>query len=162
MDIQSLSISDLLRSHGKILEELRRRDVVRSGNSPSGDYAELLFSRAFDWVLEGNSAAGYDARDASGTRVQIKCRRVTPRNPSRQLSALRGMGSRPFDLLAAVLLDQDFGVIKAALIPFDVVLERATFTKHVNAHRFILRDAIWQVPGVQDVTARLKAVEASI
>jgi hypothetical protein len=162
MDMTPLSISDLLRSHVEILEELRRRDVVRSGNSPSGDYAELLFSRAFDWTLEANSAAGYDARDAAGKRIQIKCRRVTARNPSRQLSALRGMGNRPFDLLAAVLLDQNFEVLKAALIPFDVVLERSAFTKHVNAHRFVLRDAIWQVPGVEDVTDRLRAVQGTI
>lgn len=158
-DLSTLSVSDLLRLHAGALDELRRRGILRSANGPAGDYAEILFSRAFGWRLEGNSASGFDAVDGGGTRFQIKCRRLTGPRMSRQLSALRNLPQRPFDILAAVLLDADYTVHKAALIPIDVVIAESTFTSHVNAHRFILRDRVWSIPGVVDATAQLQAAQ---
>ncbi|WP_374576440.1 hypothetical protein, partial [Phenylobacterium sp.] len=74
--IGAASIRELLVLHGQIMDELREREIVRTGNGPVGDYAEVLFSRAFGWRLEPNSAAGYDATDGAGVRYQIKARRV--------------------------------------------------------------------------------------
>lgn len=99
---------DLLRAHGTILDELRSRDIVRSSNSPISDFAEGLFCSAFGWSLERNSTAGYDAKDATGVRYQIKARRIATNGGSRQLSAIRNLASDPFDQLAAVLFDRDF------------------------------------------------------
>ncbi len=161
-NLKSLSVSELLQLHAGVLNELRLREIVRSSNGPSGDYAELLFSRAFGWRLERNSSSGHDAVNETGTRFQIKCRRVTIRNPSRQMSALRNLLHKPFDFLAAVLLDENFGVFRAALIPVEVVIEKSTFTKHVNAHRFILRESIWSVPSVIDVTEKMKNAQQLI
>lgn len=158
-DLKRLSVSELLRLHAGVLDELRLREVVRSSNGPSGDYAEFLFSRAFAWTLENNSSAGHDATDDNGTRYQIKCRRVTERKPSRQMSALRNLMNNPFDVLAAVLLDESFVVSRAALIPISVVIEKSSYTKHVNAHRFILRDSVWSIPGVVDVTEKLRETQ---
>lgn len=158
-DLSTLSAQDLLRLHAGALDELRRRGILRSANGPAGDYAEILFSRAFGWRLESNSAAGFDAVNEGGTRFQIKGRRLTGPRPSRQLSALRDLSSRPFDILAAVLLDGDYTVHKAALIPVEVVIGAATYTRHVNAHRFILSDRVWSIPGVIDATAQLRAVQ---
>lgn len=45
--LQQLTSLDLLRLHGRIIDELRGRGVVRTGNGPIGDYAELLFARAY-------------------------------------------------------------------------------------------------------------------
>jgi hypothetical protein len=160
--LKTLSVIELLKLHAAVLDELRLREIIRSSNGPSGDYAEILFSRAFGWNLENNSSAGYDAVDESRTRFQIKCRRVTAKNPSRQMSALRNLLSDPFDTLAAVLLDREFTVLRAALIPISVVIEKSTFTKHVNAHRFILRDSVWSLPGVIDVTDELKRAQRAI
>jgi hypothetical protein len=160
--LKTLSVSELLKLHAGVLDELRLREIIRSSNGPSGDYAEILFSRSFGWNLENNSSAGYDAVDERGTRFQIKCRRVTAKNPSRQMSALRNLLNDPFDILAAVLLDEGFSVSRAALIPIAVVIEKSNFTKHVNAHRFILRDSVWTLPGVIDVTDELKRTQQSI
>jgi hypothetical protein len=159
---EQLTVNELLRLNAGLLAELRRRDVVRSSNNPSGDYAEWLFSRAFGWTLESNSSSGHDAVDQNGTRYQIKCRRISAQNPSRQMSALRNLLNRPFDVLAALLLDENFAVSHAALIPIDIVVEKSTFTQHVNAHRFILRDSVWSIPGVIDVTDRLIQEQQSI
>jgi hypothetical protein len=49
--------------------------------------------------------------------------------------------------------------MKAALIPFQVVKDQAVFVKHTNGWKFVLRDSIWALPGVKDITDQLKAVE---
>jgi hypothetical protein len=162
MELETRKTADLLMLHSAILDELRRRDVVRSSNSPAGDYGELLFSRAFGWSLENNSSSGHDATDAFGTRFQIKCRRVTVKNPSRQLSFIRNLPAKPFDFLAGVVLDANYRVLKAAIIPFEIVLEKSSYTRHVNGWRLILRDAIWALPNVRDVTLELQAAEIDI
>lgn len=160
--LSELAVRDLLRLQADVLDELRSRNVVRSANAPAGDYAELLFAKAFGWMLEGKSSAGHDATDSQGVRYQIKCRRLTRHNTSRQLSAIRNLGGKPFDVLATVLLGGDFRVSRAALVPIEVVQDQSTFISHVNAHRFLLRDAIWQLPGVIDVTEQVRSAESAI
>jgi hypothetical protein len=155
-------VADLLQLHTKVQDELRCRKVLRSANGPTGDYGELLFSRAFGWKLESNSSSGHDAVDQNGLRYQIKCRRITKENSSPQLSDIRKLNDHPFDYLAGVILDKDFRVTRAALVPFDVVSEKAIFVAHVNAWRLMLRDAVWHIPGVQDVTNQLRTVQASL
>lgn len=153
--IGAASIRELLVLHGQIMDELREREIVRTGNGPVGDYAEVLFSRAFGWRLEPNSAAGYDATDGAGVRYQIKARRVTRRNPSRQLGALRRLPDRTFDVLAGVLLNESYAVSRAILIPYEVIAATAKHVAHTNSWRFMLEDRVWSEPGVRDVTPEL-------
>lgn len=162
VDLSSFLPRELLTLQAAALGELRRRNVVRTNNAPVGDYAELLFAMAFGWSLSSNSSSGYDAIDNDNKSYQIKCRRITAENPSRQLSALRRLDSKPFDHLAAVLFDVDFEVTRAAIIPHAIVVSSSTFTQHVNAHRFILRDSVWDIPGVSDVTGVLKRAERAL
>ncbi len=76
MNLEVLTVVELLQRYGAVMDELRRRDIVRSANSPISDLAEVLCCRAFDWTRAGNSAAGHDAVDGSGRRYQIKARRI--------------------------------------------------------------------------------------
>jgi hypothetical protein len=155
------SVRELLQLQGRIVAELRCRTIVRTGNAPLGDYAEWLFAKAFGWKLEENSAAGFDAGYGE-RRFQIKARRLTASGRgTRQLSVIRNLQAAHFDSLAAVLFAEDYSVWRAALVPREVVVARATQTPHVNGWRFILKDEVWSVPGVEDVTARLKVAEAS-
>jgi hypothetical protein len=156
-NLTQLTAAELLALHSKIGEELRARGVMRSANSPTGDLAEHLFCAAFGWTQAPNSERGYDATGPGGTRFQIKGRRVHRRNPSRQLSAIRDLSGRHFDVLAGVIFDDDFCVVRAALIPRVVVEARSTYVTHTNSHKFILRDDVWFAPGVQDVTAKVAA-----
>jgi hypothetical protein len=55
------------------------------------------------WTRENNSAAGHDATDGADTRYQVKGRRLTRHNASRQMSAIRNLDQTPFDQLAGVL-----------------------------------------------------------
>lgn len=158
MDLSKLTSSELLALHAKLLDELRTRGITRSSNNPTGDLAEYLFCKAFGWKQAGNSSTNVDAVSSNGTRYQIKGRRITRYNGSRQLSAIRNLDGAHFDFLAAVLLAEDGGVFRAAIIPRAVVVLRSTFVRHTNSHKFLLRDDVWSVPGVQDVTAELRAV----
>ena len=155
IDLETFTPADLLRLHARIEAELRRRDILRTGNGPVGDFAEHLFRRAFGWTLEANSKAGYDAVDASGNRYQIKGRRETGGTRSRQLSAIRNLTAGDFDFLAAVLFDEHYGVTRAIVLPRSVVLLRASFSAHTNSHILILSDAMWNLPEARDVTADL-------
>lgn len=162
IDLTDAPVSALLELHGDLLAELRRRNVVRSSNNPTGDYGELLFSRAFGWLLNGNSSANADATDANGMRYQIKCRKLETPTGSRQLGFIRRLPDKPFDQLAAVLLDGKFRVLRGAIIPYEVVKPRATYVDSVKAWRFMLRDSVWDLEGVLDVTEKLRAAEAEI
>jgi hypothetical protein len=155
--LKPLSVAELLVLHAQVGEELRDRGVVRSANNPTGDLAEYLFCRAFGWKQASNSERGYDATGPDGTRYQIKGRRIHRRNKSRQLSAIRDIGGGHFDVLAGVLFDHDFNVMKAALIPIALVIERSTYIAHTNSNKFMLRDDVWTAPGVRDVMAEIAA-----
>jgi hypothetical protein len=159
IDLTNVPVSDLLELHGDLLAELRRRKIVRSANNPAGDYGELLFSRAFGWTLNGNASADADAIDSEGIRYQIKCRRLTTPQGSRQLSFIRRLPNRPFDRLAAVLLDAKFRVFRGAIIPYEIVVPRAGYVDSVKGWRFMLRDSIWEIDGVTDATADLRLAE---
>jgi hypothetical protein len=158
-DLGRLTPPELLALHAGISEELRRRGVTRSSNNPVGDFAEHLFCRAFGWTQAPNSMRDADATDCAGIRYQIKGRRLTTHNDSRQLGALRDLPLKGFDVLAAVLFKQDYRVMRAALIPHSVVNSLATRVERTNSWRFILRDAVWAIDSVKDVTAELRKAE---
>ncbi len=158
LEISQLSAIELLALHAVVAEELRERGLTRSSNNPTGDLAEYLFCKAFGWTRTGNSNANIDAIAENGARYQIKGRRMTRHNRSRQMSAIRDFSGRHFDFLAGVLFTEHYGIHRAALIPYAVVEQRATFVEHTNSHKFVLRDDVWDAFGVQDVTEQLRAV----
>ena len=142
------------------MHELRDRGIVRSENNPTGDLAEFLFCHTFDWQRAANSEKGFDAKDQNGKRYQIKGRRIHSHTRSRQLSAIRDLNG--FDTLAAVLFDDSYRVLRAALIPCGIVRAKSKYAKHTNSYRFTLTDDIWNENGVADVTMEIQAVEAEI
>ncbi|MFN8519595.1 MAG: hypothetical protein U0667_09490 [Chloroflexota bacterium] len=155
---------DLLALYASIIDELLDQGVVRSSNNPVADYSEYLAARAFGLALVANANLGYDAIGPDGVRYQVKARRLTKRNRSRQLGFIRGLAgpTDPFDLLVGILFDQDFTVRRAALIPVAVIRENVARVDYVNGWRFILRDGVWAMPGVVDATERIRsAVTAS-
>lgn len=155
-----LTTHQLLETYGALMEELRRRKIVRSSNNPLSDYAELLFCAAFGWSRKSNSEAGCDAIDAQGTRYQIKARRLTPYNRSRQLSAIRKLDTKPFDFLAGLLVDERFAILRAVIVPRSIVVKRAVHVPHTNSWKFMLQDEVWSLPLSRDVTPELRAAAA--
>jgi hypothetical protein len=158
-DLSRLTPPELLVMHAAVSEELRRRGVLRSSNNPVGDLAEHLFCRAFGWKQAPNSMRDADATDAADIRYQIKGRRLTIHNTSRQLGALRDLPAQGFDFLAAVLFQHDYHVLRAALVPHQRVLELSKRVDRTNSWRFLLRDSVWLVSDVRDVTEDLQKAE---
>lgn len=157
--LRDRSVSDLLLMFAGVLSELRDRGVLRSTNNPVADYSEWLVARALGLTLVAQSVKGYDATGPDGARYQIKGRRETPTNGSRQLSAIRGLeveDVHPFDFLVGVLYSFDFTVMRAAQIPVSIVRQYARPTPHVNGWRFMLRDSVWLLPGVLDVSQAVR------
>lgn len=157
LDLKPLSIKTLLSLQADTLSELRQRGVIRTSNKPTGDLAEFLFCKAFNWCMSSNSQSGYDAKCEQGVRYQIKARQLIKNNNSeRQLSALRRIEDVNFDYIAAALFNSDYSINRAAIIPYQVVIDRNPYySAHDNKHIFYLTDDVWNLDGVQDVTKRL-------
>jgi hypothetical protein len=159
IDLERLTVGELLALSRQSLQELKRRGVVRTGNAPIGDYAELLVQRATGAVkLEEPSNPSWDVTTASDEKLQVKARIVSdPRNRGqRQLSAFR---SWKFDAAVIVLFDDACSVWKAMYVPVAVVKEKARESEHVRGHILYAADELLQVPGVKNWTERLRAVE---
>jgi len=148
---------DLLQAYARSIDALRERGVIRTRNVV-GCYAEHLFASAMEWTLERNAARGFDARDRDGQRYQIKARRITKANTSTQLGDLPPGDQHEFDAVAAVVFDEDFGVVRAALIPVSALA--GLRTKHAKRPRLHLREAVLLTPDVIDVTTVLRATQA--
>jgi len=151
--------AELLELYADILDELQKREVVHSTNNPVGDYSEKLACDALGLEAMPESTKGFDAVDADGLKYEIKGRRPTNKNQSRQLSMLRGLPQKQFDYLVGIIFHENFRVMKATVVPHAVVLDRSSFSKHANAHIFHLKDEVWQIAGVRDITKELKTVQ---
>ncbi len=162
-DLAEAGPEDLLALYAKIIDELIDRKVVRSSNNPVADYSEYLTARAFGLTLVANANIGFDAISADDVRYQVKARRLTSRNGSRQLGFIRGLDKEedPFDLLLGILFNSDFTVLRAALIPIEVIRANAARVDYVNGWRFILRESVWDLPGVEDASDSIRAAVAA-
>lgn len=117
------------------MSELRERGIVRTFNNPIGDIAESLAADHLGLtVVDANSVKGHDAVDGEGLRYQVKARRVTRSNRSRQLGAIRDLESNPFDVLVAVIFEEDLTLNGIWTMPPEVVRDYARYSTHTGAH----------------------------
>lgn len=59
MTLSDKSTIELMNMYAQILTELKARNIIRTYNSPIGDYAEWLVSKKLGLTLERNSKKGY-------------------------------------------------------------------------------------------------------
>lgn len=153
--LTELSVGELLALSRGILTELRRRGVIRSGNAPAGDYAELLVQRATRGELAPNSQKSWDVETPAPERerLQVKARVVTDpnRRGERQLSAFR---SWDFDAVVIVLFDDEFRVWRATRLPVQVLEQQGRFVEHVRGFRIMATDGL--LDQGEDWTERLR------
>jgi hypothetical protein len=156
-DFSKLSISELLVTYNMVMSELRYKEVIRTENNPTGDYAEWLVTQKLNLRLEKNSAAGYDAKDLDGNKYQIKGRRITPRNTSTQLGVIRNLDKKDFDFLIAVIFNENWEVQQAAKIPHASISAFSTYKKHQNGHVMHFREEIFKNDRVENIVDRLRS-----
>ena len=147
---------EMLCLFGSILDELQTRGIVRTSNNPVSDYTEWLVSQSLGLTLCGNSEKGFDSTDKSGVKYEIKARRVTPKNPSRQFSAIRKLDGKHFDFLIAVVYDKNFEVILALKLPHAVVVAKSKWQKETNSFLLHAKDNLKGEAGVEDVMHLLR------
>lgn len=155
INLKKMSVSRLLSTHSNIMDELRRRSIIRTYNNPVSDFTEWLVSSKMKLSLSQKSQAGYDAIDEKGLRYQIKGRRVTELNKSRQLGVIRNLADKKFDFLVGVILNTDYSVRYAALIPYRLVGKLSKYNEHQNGNILYLKEKVLNERGVKDITDRL-------
>jgi hypothetical protein len=152
IDLTDKTPTELLRLFAAVIDELKRRELVRTINNPVADYTEWLVTSKLKLNRLGNSMYGCDATGCDGTKYQIKGRRVSAATRSIQLSALRNLPKRPFDVLVTVIYESDFSIRHALSIPYEVVLERSTYQAHTNSHLFFVRPSLLADSRVEDIS----------
>jgi hypothetical protein len=148
-DLEQMSAVELLQTHGAVIDELRRRGVVKTRNNPIGDYTEWLVCQRLGLEMQANSKAAFDAVDVEGVRYQIKGRRE--QKTSVQFSSIRNLAERGFDHVIAVAFNFDYSIRFAVKIPHEHVRKFVKYQEHTNAHNLILTDKIADEPGVTDI-----------
>ncbi len=150
-ELQAMSEVELLQTHSAVIVELRRRDVVKTKNSPIGDYTEwLVCNRLGLQRVEENSQKAYDATDLQGTRYQIKGRRSEAN--SVQFSPIRKLADHGFHFVIAVIFNEDYSVRLAIKVSYKAVPTLARYQALVNGHNLIVtRNAVEQ-DGVEDIS----------
>ena len=161
--LKTLTPKQLLQLTGEVIDELHSRKIVRTGNNPLADYTEWLVAKRFGWTLVDPSVQGYDAIDpVTKMRYEIKARRITPRNKSRQLSAIRSIDAEHFDFLVAVIYDENYDIVQAFKIPRDVIKQRGRHNPHTNSLILRARNSLSEESGVDDITNQLNTALVSI
>lgn len=155
MDLKSLNDKELLQFYAKLMEELRDRKLIRSSNNPVSDYAEKIVCEKLKLSLTGKSSKGYDAIDENtGIRYQIKARRLTSHNTSRQLGVIRNLDQKLFDYLIAVIFDESFEPIEIWQIPLETIPKYARYSEHQNGHILVLTGKVLEDKTVTRIFAR--------
>lgn len=158
-DLARISVKDLLRFYGEILQQLKERQILSTRDSPIGGYGEWLVERAFGGTRQANSSKGVDVIASDGVRLQVKTRWLPMERDSRQLSAIRNLDGVGFDYLVAVLLDKDFEVAEAYQMPHAAVARLATRAQHTNSHRLVLTPKVCRDAECVDITERIRSAD---
>lgn len=155
--INEPEVKQKLKDYADIINSLYAAGIVRTYNSPVGDYAEWLVSTKLGLELQKNSEKGYDAIDVnSGVRYQVKSRWMHPGKNSRQLNVIRNYLDNQFDYLVAVIFGVDFEVVEAYLIPHDLIGEYFPLNNHQNGIVVTLTNGFIKDDRVKNITNQIK------
>jgi hypothetical protein len=159
IDFAGLNNAEVLGLYARVMEELQVRGLTHSTNNPVANLAEKLVVGALSLKAKPESTKGHDAVCVNGFRYEIKGRRPTEKNKSRQLSFLRELDKGHFDFLVGVLFGKNLEVLKACIVPHATVLAKAKYNDYAKAWIFHLKDDVWGIAGVRDITDEIKKVQ---
>ena len=131
----------LLHLYADLMDELRDRELIRSSNNPVADYAEKVAVETLHLLRAGKEAKGYDAVDGH-IKYEVKGRRITRHNNSRQLGVIRNLEEKLFDFIIAVIFNEDFSVKEIWKIPHQFIKENSRYSSIQNGHIFIANTSL--------------------
>lgn len=143
-DLSTYSRQELLVLYVQVMNELRKRGIVRSFNNPVGDIGEGIVCEALNLTMANKSSKGYDATGQDGMKYQIKTRWRGARG-WRNIVGLRDLEAKLFDRMAVVILaGHDYKAEWLFHFPYEVALEFARPTtrgfKRIRLNQEFLRD----------------------
>ena len=153
-ELSAMTEIELLRTHAATIDELMRRGVVKTRNNPIGDYTVWRVCRALNLDMESNRNKSFDAIDDRGGRYKIKGRQEE--SSSVQLSVIRNLDDVEFDVLIAVVFNNDYSIRLAVRVPHKAVARMSKFRRHVNGHVLTLTDSTKLEADVSDITEKLR------
>lgn len=152
-ELKALDNQGLVNLYGMILKELNQRNVIRTYNSPVGDYAEWLCAKVYNLGLEANSQKGYDVFDQSNNiRYQVKSRWFHT-TESRRLGVIRNYSDYEFDYLIVIFFGSNFNVTEAYEIPHSVIAKYGKYSNHQNGYIFSITKKVREDEQVKDITS---------
>lgn len=153
---QTRRVRELVKAYAESLDALTRRGVIRS-NKVLADYAEWLAAQALGLSLvPAGSQKGYDAIDpTTGLTYQVKARRLAAPYFQADLRGFGALDPPPFDMLVGILVDADYQVVRAAVVPLAVVRD------HVRGPRLYMGSGLLTRAEVADVTAEVRRASES-
>lgn len=145
---------EYLRRYSELLKALRDGGVVRSFNSPVGDFVEWLVCRRLGLELQRESEKGFDAKSPTdGKRYQIKGVWRYGGRKHLRTSPLRNYDEHSFDELIIVVLAEDFKVEKVLSVPHCVVGDYYRPSRHINAISVVLTQKFLSDCRIKDITS---------
>lgn len=156
LELAKLTNRELLQAWAGSLEELRRRNVVRTYNNPIGDIAEAIVARYYQGVRGSFAQAAWDVKVGDELLQVRACRRSTP-TTSLGFSPVRH--TEGYTALILVVFRADLRIEQAWRIPCDVVNEFARFNSHVNGHKITLTAAVRSDPRVERLDLSEEAID---
>ena len=142
---------ELLKLYSVLLDELRRRGLTRTNNNPVADYAEKVVIDKLGLRQAQKEAKGYDAIDNNNVKYQIKGRRITKHNKSRQLGVIRNLDDQLFDFVVAAIFDELFTLVEIWKIPHSAIKRYASWSKHQNGYVLHLQGNLLLDPTVKRI-----------
>jgi hypothetical protein len=150
--LDKLNEKELLQLYCDLMEELRNHKIIRSGNNPVSDYAEKIVAERLNLTLSTGSNKGYDAFDEkSKLKYQIKSRRLTRHNKSRQLGVIRNLNENLFDFLIAVIFDESLTPQEIWKIPNHLIAKYSRYSDHQHGNILVLTGKILEDKEVERI-----------
>lgn len=145
-DPQERTTSQLLRDWAAVMLELRRRDVVRTNNNPTGDIAEAIVAQHFGGERGSFSEKGWDVQTPAGERIQVKAMRQVPGSNRRNLSPIR---DEDYDTVVVVIFDENFTVTEGLQLERATVEDLFPRREHVNGRIITVTRKLREDPRVR-------------
>lgn len=158
-NLENKSVTEIMKLYSDVLDELKKRNVIRTFNSPVGDYAEWLVCKVLELELVPNSKKGHDAVGPDGKRFQIKSRLERSGEKQRQLGVIRNFNNDEFDEfdeLIAIIFDEDFSVKEAYKVKKPEISKYSVRNNYQNGHILHMKGQILEDTNVENITVRFR------
>jgi hypothetical protein len=104
LDLEAMTLPDLLSLYGNIQQEFQRRGVSRTAGSIEGEIGERLALTIYGGTLPPPGTKAYDLTDAAGRKIQVKTRTL-PRGDDRMFQ----FHTLDFDVAVCIRFDRGTG-----------------------------------------------------